>query len=74
MRVEWTALALADVEGLVDYLHEFGESAILKVVKPILEGTARLRALPNLGVESRDRVCPGLCVSVSFRVTSGFTG
>ena len=54
MRVEWTALALADVEGLVDYLHEFGESAILKVVKPILEGTARLRALPNLGVESRD--------------------
>lgn len=54
MKVEWTALALADVEGLIDHLQEFGQAAVRKVVKPILDGAALLEELPNLGVESRD--------------------
>jgi len=54
MRVEWTALALADLEGIIDHYAEFGEAAARKIVKPILKSTARLSILPHLGVESRD--------------------
>lgn len=59
MRVEWTALALADVEGIIDSYQDIGEAAVRKLVKPILENAGRLEELPYLGVEWRDLEPPG---------------
>lgn len=59
MRVGWTALALADVEAIVESHRDFGVAVVRKLVEPILESTARLQVLPHLGVESRDLAPPG---------------